>query len=49
MRTESDTEITVHASGEKKVSINDFIYVRFSTSNCHLFDSDGQVFEKLSV
>ena len=49
VHTEKDKALTVHASGDKVVSVGDLVSIEFSPQSCHLFDSQGQVFEKLAA
>lgn len=36
-------------AGDKVVSVGDSVSIGFSTNNCHVFDGQGQVFEKLTA
>ena len=45
--TEKNKEITVHAPGDKVISVGESVSMGFTPNNCHLFDSHGHVFEKL--
>jgi len=47
INTENNKEITVHSSGDKVVSVGENVSIGFSPDNCHLFDEQGQVFEKI--
>jgi len=47
VNTEKNEELTVHASGDKVVGVGDLVSIGFSAKNCHLFNGQGQVFEKL--
>jgi len=47
VNTEKNKEITVHASGDKVVSVGDKVSIGFSPNTCHLFDEHGKVFEKI--
>ena len=47
VNTEKNKEITVHASGDKVVSVGEQVSIGFSPNNCHLFDEHGKVFEKI--
>ena len=49
VHTEKDKALTVHAPGDKVVSVGDLVSIEFSPQTCHLFDSKGQVFEKLAA
>lgn len=49
VHTEKDKALTVHAPGDKVVSVGDLVSIEFSPQSCHLFDSQGQVFEKLAA
>ena len=49
VHTEKDKTLTVHAPGDKVVSVGDLVSIEFSPQSCHLFDSQGQVFEKLAA
>tara|TARA_Y100001949_G_scaffold136959_1_gene118592 strand:- start:193 stop:1290 length:1098 start_codon:yes stop_codon:yes gene_type:complete len=49
VHTEKDKALTVHAPGDKVVSVGDLVSIEFSPQTCHLFDSQGQVFEKLAA
>ena len=42
-------ELTVHAAGDKVVGVGDLVSIGFSSKNCHLFNGQGQVFEKLAA
>ena len=46
VNTERNEELTVHASGDKVVGVGDLVSIGFSAKNCHLFNGQGQVFEK---
>jgi len=47
IQTEQNKELTVHATGDKIVSVGDFVSIRFAPESCHLFDGQGKVFDKL--
>ena len=47
VNTENNKELTVHATGDKVVGVGDLVSIGFSSKNCHLFNGQGQVFEKL--
>ena len=47
VNTEKNKEITVHAPGDKVISVGEDVSMGFSQDNCHLFDQQGQVFEKI--
>ena len=49
VNTEKNEELTVHTSGDKVVGIGDLVSIGFSPKDCHLFDSQGQVFEKIAA
>jgi multiple sugar transport system ATP-binding protein len=49
VNTEKNEELTVHAAGDKVVSVGDLVSIGFSSKNCHLFNGQGQVFEKLAA
>ncbi|MCS5554081.1 MAG: TOBE domain-containing protein, partial [SAR324 cluster bacterium] len=49
VNTESNKELTVHAAGDKVVSVGDSVSIGFSPNTCHVFDGQGQVFGKLSA
>ena len=49
VNTEKNEELTVHAAGDKVVSVGDLVSIGFSSKNCHLFNERGQVFEKLAA
>ena len=49
VNTESNKELTVHAAGDKVVSVGDSVAIGFSPDACHVFDGQGQVFEKLAA
>ena len=49
VNTESNKELTVHAAGDKIVSVGDSVSIGFSPNICHVFDGQGQVFEKLAA
>ena len=49
VNTEKNDEIIVHASGDKVIGIGDQVSIGFSPKDCHLFDNQGQVFEKLAA
>ena len=49
VNTESHKELTVHAAGDKVVSVGDSVSIGFSPNTCHVFDGHGQVFEKLAA
>ena len=49
VNTESNKELTVHAAGDKVVSVGDSVSIGFSPNTCHVFDGQGQVFEKLAA
>ena len=46
VNTEKNEELTVHAAGDKVVGVGDLVSIGFSAKNCHLFNGQGQVFEK---
>ncbi|HHZ87232.1 MAG TPA: TOBE domain-containing protein, partial [Candidatus Lambdaproteobacteria bacterium] len=48
VQTERNNELTVHATGDKIVSVGDSVSIGFAPESCHLFDGQGQVFEKLA-
>ena len=48
VHTENDKELTVHASGDKVVRVGDLVSIGFSPNSCHVFDGEGQVFQKLT-
>ena len=45
--TENSEEVIVHSSGDKVVSVGDFVGIDFSPQDCHIFDEKGGVFEKI--
>lgn len=47
VKTENNEEVIVHSSGDKVVSVGDFVGIDFSPQNCHIFDEKGRVFEKI--
>ena len=49
VQTEQNKELTVHATGDKIVSVGDSVSIGFAPESCHLFDGQGQVFEKLAA
>jgi multiple sugar transport system ATP-binding protein len=49
VNTEKNKELTVHATGDKVVGVGDLVSIGFSSKNCHLFNGQGQVFEKLAA
>ena len=49
VNTESNKELTVHAAGDKVVSVGDSVAIGFFPDACHVFDGQGQVFEKLAA
>ena len=49
LRTEGDKELTVHSPGDKMVHEGDQVSIGFSPDTCHLFDNQGQVFDKLAA
>ena len=49
VNTESNKELTVHAAGDKVVSVGDSVSIGFSPNTCHVFDRQGQVFENLAA
>ena len=49
VNTEKNEELTVHAAGDKVVSVGDLVSIGFSSKNCHLFNERGQVFGKLAA
>ena len=49
VQTEDYKELTVHASGDKVISVDDLVSIGFSMEDCHLFNGQGQVFEKLAA
>jgi multiple sugar transport system ATP-binding protein len=49
VQTEQNNELTVHATGDKIVSVGDSVSIGFAPESCHLFDGQGQVFEKLAA
>ena len=49
VNTEKNEELTVHAAGDKVVGVGDLVSIGFSSKNCHLFNGQGQVFEKLAA
>ncbi|SVB19212.1 uncharacterized protein METZ01_LOCUS172066, partial [marine metagenome] len=49
VNTESNKELTVHAAGDKVVSVGDSVSIGFSPNTCHVFDGQGQVFGKLAA
>ena len=49
VNTENNKELTVHAAGDKVVGVGDLVSIGFSSKNCHLFNGQGQVFEKLAA
>jgi len=49
VNTESNKELTVHAAGDKVISVGDSVSIGFSPNTCHVFDRQGQVFEKLAA
>ena len=46
---ESNKEVSVHAPGDKVVSVGDSVSIGFSPNTCHVFDGQGQVLEKLAA
>ena len=49
VNTENNKELTVHATGDKVVGVGDLVSIGFSSKNCHLFNGQGKVFEKLAA
>jgi len=47
VNTVNNDELTVHAPGDKVISVGDSVSIGFSSKNCHLFDKKGEVFKKL--
>ena len=49
VQTEDYKELTVHASGDKVINVDDLVSIGFSMEDCHLFNGQGQVFDKLAA
>ena len=47
VKPENSEEVIVHSSGDKVVSVGDFVGIDFSPQDCHIFDEKGGVFEKI--
>ena len=49
VNTEKNEDLTVHAAGDKVVGVGDLVSIGFSSKDCHLFNGQGQVFDKLAA
>lgn len=49
VRAAGNREMTVHASGDKMVAAGERIQIGLTFESCHLFNQQGQAFERLSA